>query len=346
MITRDEILARAHAVPLRSDEYSQNRLDGDGANAKYRPDCSGWVSYCWGVPTSGPGTWGGYSTATFITTDYAPGVHGIMYEIPRGELQPGDAIGHCGPTTGGNGGHIALWLGKGGNGTEHIIDMPGGWGPIDHTTVWGGGSGDSWNAPGNIRAFRFRGVEGATGGGAVNLPVTPAVIAPGAAFPLPANEWYGDINGPDASHGGFHASEMPTVAAIQLALIAGGFVPGITAADKADATAWSDGRFEQPTIDAVKRFQAAHGLEVDGQVGPKTWAAMFPAVVTPPPAPEPEPEPEPVPVPEPGPEPTPVPSTVDVAALAAALAPLLLPQLVAAMRAAAPSYTLTPVSEG
>ena len=92
-ITRAEILRRAHAVPLRSDEYSQARLDGDGANASYRPDCSGWVSYCWGCPTSGPGTWGGYSTSTFVTTDWAPGVKGIMYEIPRGELLRRHAAG-------------------------------------------------------------------------------------------------------------------------------------------------------------------------------------------------------------------------------------------------------------
>ena len=324
-ITRDEILARARAVPLRSDEYSQQRLDGDGANAGYRPDCSGWVSYCWGAPTSGPGTWGGYSTATFVTTTWAPGVAGIMYEIPRNELKPGDAIGHCGPTTGGNGGHIALWLGKSGS-AEHIIDMPGGWGPIDRTAVWGGGGPGDWNAPGNIRAFRFRGVEGAAGGGNVNMPVTPAKIEPGAAFPLPAGEWYGDINGPDASHGGFHAAEMPYVAAIQT-------VVGVD----------PDGVFGPATIAAVRAFQSAHGLDVDGQVGPNTWAAMFPAPKpTPAPTPDPTPAPDPEPTPTPDPEPTPAP-VVDVAQLAAALAPLLLPALVAAVQAAAPRYTLTPV---
>lgn len=158
MITSDTIVRRAFAVPQRSDPYSQSTIDPDDANAGYRPDCSGWVSYCWACPKSGPGTWGGYSTATFITTEWAPGVPGIMYEIPRSELQSGDAIGHCGPTTGGNGGHIALWLGKAANGQERIIDHGGGWGPVERLVTWGV-SGTAWNSAGKIKAFRFRGVE-------------------------------------------------------------------------------------------------------------------------------------------------------------------------------------------
>lgn len=154
MITREEILRRARAVPLRSDDYSQARLDGDGTNAAYRPDCSGWVSYCWACPTSGPGTWGGYSTSTFVTM-------GIMREIPRSELLPGDAIGYCTPTSAGNTGHIALWLGKGPNGTEHITDMPGGMGPLDRNITWGVGTG--WQAAGKLKAYRFTGVESGRG---------------------------------------------------------------------------------------------------------------------------------------------------------------------------------------
>lgn len=154
MITRDEILRRARAVPQQSDDYSQARLDGDGANAAYRPDCSGWVSYCWACPTSGPGTWGGYSTSTFIT-------QGVMVEIPRSELQPGDAIGYCTPTSAGNTGHIALWLGKGPGGTERILDHGSGWGPLDHYVTWGVGTG--WNAAGKIKAYRFRGVTSGEG---------------------------------------------------------------------------------------------------------------------------------------------------------------------------------------
>jgi peptidoglycan hydrolase-like protein with peptidoglycan-binding domain len=36
----------------------------------------------------------------------------------------------------------------------------------------------------------------------------------------------------------------------------------------------ADGHFGQSTLRAVRRFQAEHGLLVDGQVGPHTWAAL------------------------------------------------------------------------
>jgi len=35
-----------------------------------------------------------------------------------------------------------------------------------------------------------------------------------------------------------------------------------------------DGSFGKDTEDAVKRFQSAHGLDPDGEVGPKTWAKL------------------------------------------------------------------------
>lgn len=36
----------------------------------------------------------------------------------------------------------------------------------------------------------------------------------------------------------------------------------------------ADGDYGSVSVNAVKKFQAARGLEVDGQVGPKTWASL------------------------------------------------------------------------
>lgn len=109
-------------------------------------------------------------------------------------------------------------------------------------------------------------------------PIVPAEIPPGAAFPLPAGHYYGDIAGPAESHGGFYDNEKPVIMTIQRRLIITGNVPGQTDPD----SGWADGLFEAPTTEAVKRFQTTGGLVVDGHVGPNTWSSLFPAVVPPP----------------------------------------------------------------
>jgi hypothetical protein len=93
-VTRDEILARRALWPLGTIAYSQ--IDIDPATG-YRKDCSGGVSMCWATPQPGQ------STVTLLPD--------LMHEITPDELLPGDAIGLCGPGTGGNAGHIMLFLG-------------------------------------------------------------------------------------------------------------------------------------------------------------------------------------------------------------------------------------------
>ena len=57
-------------------------------------------------------------------------------------------------------------------------------------------------------------------------------------------------------------------------------------------TAGADGDFGAGTYNAVKKFQAANGLEADGIVGAKTWAALLKTEQTKPEQTEPEKEPE------------------------------------------------------
>lgn len=111
---------------------------------------------------------------------------------------------------------------------------------------------------------KFVGLVAAAAGGAP--APAPAPAPAGTPFPLPSGHYYGDIAGDKYSHGGYYADERPTVARIQRRLQALGYAPKYAG--------WADGKFERPTVDAVKAFQRTRGLVVDGEVGPVTWRAL------------------------------------------------------------------------
>lgn len=69
-------------------------------------------------------------------------------------------------------------------------------------------------------------------------------------------------------------ARAPVVAKLQQLLRRAGFHPGVI-----------DGYFGSKTLAAVKAFQRARGLKVDGYVGPITWGALERAPATAPPAP-------------------------------------------------------------
>jgi hypothetical protein len=102
-----------------------------------------------------------------------------------------------------------------------------------------------------------------------------APIHPKRPWPsyMASGHYFGDIKGPAQSHGGANAHEVPDVQAIQQKLIALGFVPGHSNVDDG----WADGRFEQPTADAVTRFQRKHlpGTQFYGQIWSDDWAVLF-----------------------------------------------------------------------
>jgi hypothetical protein len=172
--TRAQILTRAHAIPLGVIPYSQAKTN---TYTKRRSDCSGWVSYCWGTPTAGPGTYlGAYSTGTFYT-------QGLIQRLDWADLRPGDAVGYCGPTSPGTGGHITLYLdheGTAGPGARfHVIDHGSGMGPKDRWVQWDGKS-TGWMHPSKIGAWRYVGVvedDGASYSPVSNLEETDVEIA-------------------------------------------------------------------------------------------------------------------------------------------------------------------------
>lgn len=147
-ITRSEVIRRAATMwPGYSVPYSQDTIHpGTG----YRQDCSGFVSMCWGIPPqAAPGGWGGLNTVTLVTG-------GWMREISPSDLQPGDAVGICGPNTGGDDGHIVLferWASDAEDESRYWAYEQAGGGPGPRHRIIAypyGGSSGAW------RAYRFR----------------------------------------------------------------------------------------------------------------------------------------------------------------------------------------------
>ncbi|HEX3959812.1 MAG TPA: hypothetical protein VHZ03_24795 [Trebonia sp.] len=92
-ITRREVIQRAAAIwPLGDVPYSQATVRNPG----WRTDCSGYVSMCLNLAKPG------LSTVTLVT-------EGLIHEITRDELRPGDLVGRCGPGTAGDAGHVVLF---------------------------------------------------------------------------------------------------------------------------------------------------------------------------------------------------------------------------------------------
>lgn len=102
---------------------------------------------------------------------------------------------------------------------------------------------------------------------APGVVITPAPTPPIPVFPLPAGHYYGLITGPSESHGGYYLTERDEIQLIQKRLQALGHAPNISG--------WADGIFEQPTADAVIKYQRAKNLVADGKVGPVTWTKLF-----------------------------------------------------------------------
>ena len=146
-VSRASCLNRVAAIPLQSYEYSQARVE---PSTNKRADCTGWVSYVWATPDTGPGIYlHAYNTASFVTQQAAK-------RIGWADLLPGDVIGYMSPTSPGNGGHAAIWLGgdRRPDGRFHVVDHGSGMGPKDRWVQWDGQS-TGWLHPDHLAPWRY-----------------------------------------------------------------------------------------------------------------------------------------------------------------------------------------------
>lgn len=122
----------------------------------------------------------------------------------------------------------------------------------------GGGTG---NAPAATATYDGggSGSEGSGGGSTPTATVTRTSTAPSAPAWISQCTYY---SGTELTT---HGDKNQRVVQVQCMLTKRGYNVG---------DAGVDGQFGDDTLTAVKKFQSAKGLEVDGEVGPNTWAAL------------------------------------------------------------------------
>ncbi|MFI7411217.1 protein kinase [Streptomyces sp. NPDC049627] len=127
-------------------------------------------------------------------------------------------------------------------------------------TATGGGAGGSQAKPGDEASEPSDG-NGSGGGGASTPTATPAKTATTPATP----PWISQCTYYSGTELTDYGDKGQRVVQVQCMLTRRGYSVGSSGVD---------GEFGRATESAVKQFQSAKGLEVDGQVGPNTWAAL------------------------------------------------------------------------
>lgn len=102
-------------------------------------------------------------------------------------------------------------------------------------------------------------------GGRPTPPPPPAGNPGRFAWNLPSGHYYGNVAGPNQSHGGYYANERPFVRNIQQWLIYRGCVSGVGSSQWA-SSGWADGKWENATDAAMVNF---HDRFYGGQPYPK-----------------------------------------------------------------------------
>lgn len=141
------------------------------------------------------------------------------------------------------------------------------WNGIDYIEKYTGSGHDHWShiswyrSKANQRAYLWK-------------PPSGSYLRRAWPSYVPSSEYFGLITGPNASHGGYYSQEKPDVKAIQQRMIKLGYVKGITDVN----SSWADGKFEQPTKDAVAKWQHAKYESQTtrfGEVWTDDWQRLF-----------------------------------------------------------------------
>jgi hypothetical protein len=122
--------------------------------------------------------------------------------------------------------------------------------------------GHDWRGSVDEMHFEIRGTAAEVKAAAAGLRIPPQTGGSSSPFPLPVGYYFGSLAGPEESISGMAADGSdrkwrPAIARIQAVVHVA-----------------ADGMYGPRTIQAVKGWQAAHRLVVDGLTGPITWRAM------------------------------------------------------------------------
>ena len=282
-ITRSEVISRAaswNGTPYSTTTYKY----GPGGDIAYRTDCSGYVSMALHLTSS-------LSTVTLPS---------VVTRISKDQLQPGDLVGVLGPNTGGNAGHVLLFNGwtDSSHTYYHAWEDDGASGVHAPTIPWPYWPNTSGPSPSLYAPYRYNNISGSTGGGG-GLPAWPNVVegqsGPDVQSAQYLLRYHGSSIAADGQFGPatFSATESfqsahglsvdgqigpQTWGALIVQVQQGSSGDAVRAAqvqlDRYGYNLTVDGSFGPATDSATRSFQSAHGLSVDGQIGPMTWQTL------------------------------------------------------------------------
>jgi peptidoglycan hydrolase-like protein with peptidoglycan-binding domain len=261
--------------------YSQTEGWTDATvGGPYRADCSGLVSMAWGLPSS-------YVTGTLPQVSHELTHNGGQADYSQ--LQPGDALISSGHAV-----LFAYWADSGHTVAavyEEHHDGVRTTGPAtDQQSISGLSSG-------GFLPYRYNKATGGTG--SVTLPAWPNVVEGQTGSNVLAAQYlliaHGATIGADGQFGtatttaveafqranglGVDGQVGPQTWAELIVQIQTGSQGDAVEAAQTELNRYGynlsvDGDFGSGTNSAAVSFQTAHGLGVDGQIGPQTWQAL------------------------------------------------------------------------